>query len=95
MWTPLLYGAKLVIVPLRIAQSPKEFYNLLHSQQVTVLNQTPSALRQLLEFKKDAGERCGKLGLRLLLCGGDALPKETAVAALDWNIPLWNFYGLD
>ena len=33
------------------------------------------------------------MSLRLIICGGDALPGELASSILKWGIPLWNFYG--
>ena len=93
MWTPLLTGGKLVVVPTQVAQSPEDFNDLICEQQVTVLNQTPSAMRQLLEYRKEAGEGAGELSLRLVCCGGEALPREVAAEVLSWDIPLWNFYG--
>lgn len=42
MYGALLYGGKLVLVPEDIAKSPKEFLELLRSEKVTILNQTPT-----------------------------------------------------
>ncbi|MBC7931004.1 MAG: amino acid adenylation domain-containing protein, partial [Rubrivivax sp.] len=90
---PLLHGGRLVIVPLNVAQSPAEFYELLRDERVTVLNQTPSALRQLFKVRGAAEKSAGGLSLRLVVCGGEALPREVAAQALAWRIPVWNFYG--
>ena len=43
MFGALLYGGKLIIVPLMIARDPVKFLNLLEKEAVTVLNQVPSA----------------------------------------------------
>ena len=88
---PLLSGSRLVVVPLEVAQSPSDFYQLLAEEKVTILNQTPSAARQLLETTKNRS--CDDLNLRLLICGGEALPSTLAAELLGWNVPLWNFYG--
>ena len=93
IWGPLLYGARLVIVPRQVAQSPAEFYQLLLDEKVTVLNLTPSALRQLLLVRDGAGQTDDGLKVRLVICGGEALSGELAGRLLRWNIPSWNFYG--
>ena len=92
IWAPLLHGSRLVIVPHWMTQSPDAFYDLLRHEQVTVLNQTPSALRALLPITAQAATDDG-LRLRLIMCGGEAFPRELAAAALEWGIPVWNFYG--
>jgi amino acid adenylation domain-containing protein len=86
----LLSGGKLVIVPLRVAQSPDEFYQLLASEQVTVLGLTPSALRQLLPLQRNNGP---VLSLRLIVCGGEAFPADMLADLMEWNVPVWNFFG--
>ena len=70
LWGALLYGGRLVVVPYFVSRSPEGFYELLCTQQVTVLNQTPSAFLQLqeVEAKAAAGTE-----LRLLIFGGEAL----------------------
>ncbi|MEM7129528.1 MAG: amino acid adenylation domain-containing protein [Chloroflexota bacterium] len=47
LWGALLYGGRLVVVPYWISRSPDAFYDLLIREQVTVLNQTPSAFNSL------------------------------------------------
>ena len=55
LWGPLLYGGTLVVVDYFVARSPEEFPELLADEQVTVLNQTPSAFYQLIQA--DGGRR--------------------------------------
>jgi len=72
IWGALLYGGKLVVVPYWVSRSPEAFYQLLSKEQVTVLNQTPSAFRQLIQIEESASET-KNLNLRLVIFGGEAL----------------------
>lgn len=74
IWGALLYGGKLVVVPYDISRSPDEFLQLLLGEQVTVLNQTPSAFRQLLQIDEVfmLGTK-DRLALRYIIFGGEAL----------------------
>jgi len=91
IWGPLIYGCRLVVVPHWMTQSPEAFYNLLCKERVTILNQTPAAIRQLLQIgTRDVAK---KLALRLIICGGEAFPRKLAIQLLEWDVPIWNFYG--
>lgn len=72
IWGALLYGGKLVVVPYWISRSPKDFYQLLVEEEVTVLNQTPSAFRQLIQVCEQEEEN-KNLHLRYVIFGGEAL----------------------
>ena len=72
LWGSLLYGGRLVVVPYVVSRSPESFYELLRAEGVTVLNQTPSAFRQLMQVDRDA-EVEGGLALRSVVFGGEAL----------------------
>jgi amino acid adenylation domain-containing protein len=92
IWGCLCNGGRLVVVPGHVAQSPVAFYDLLRRERVTVLNQIPSALRNfLVSASADCDLRVSDV--RLIVCGGEAFPRELAAELLAWNIPLWNFYG--
>ena len=74
LWGALLYGGRLVIVPFFVSRSPADFYRLLEEQRVSVLNQTPSAFRQLLQVEQEAPGRGTSLpALRRVIFGGEAL----------------------
>jgi amino acid adenylation domain-containing protein len=69
----LTNGGKLVVVPYRTSRSPEDFLDLLRREQVTVLNQTPSAFRQLTRVAGLYDEDGAKLHLRYVVFGGEAL----------------------
>jgi amino acid adenylation domain-containing protein len=76
MWGALLYGGRLVIVPYFVSREPQAFYELLLEQGVTVLNQTPSAFRQLMAVDERSAHR-RELGLRVVIFGGEALDLQS------------------
>lgn len=95
IWGALLYGGRLVVVPKAVSRSPRDFYRLLCDEGVTILNQTPSAFRQLISAQGESG-RAHRL--RQVVFGGEAL--EPAIL-LPWYAreenaatQLVNMYGI-
>ena len=74
IWGALLYGGRLIVVPQLTTRSPRDFYELLAEEGVTVLNQTPSAFAQLMAFQK---ETTRAHNLRYIIFGGEALDAST------------------
>ncbi|MEW5926514.1 MAG: amino acid adenylation domain-containing protein [Gemmatimonadota bacterium] len=72
IWGALLHGGRLVVVPAATSRDPEAFRRLLAEERVTVLNQTPSAFRQLAAADERAGDGAG-LALRWVVFGGEAL----------------------
>jgi len=72
IWGALLYGGKLVVVPYLVTREPESFYELLCQENVTVLNQTPSAFRQLIQAEQSL-TKTNNLKLRWVIFGGEAL----------------------
>ncbi|MDC6169391.1 non-ribosomal peptide synthetase [Paucibacter sp. XJ19-41] len=92
----LCHGGRLVVVPYLQSRSPEEFLVLLREQGVTVLNQTPSAFRQLMQVP--ALYDGGATPLRAVIFGGEALEPQSLRRWLDHfgdEAPrLINMYGI-
>ncbi|MEU6915834.1 amino acid adenylation domain-containing protein [Streptomyces olindensis] len=75
IWGALSFGGRLVLVPSATARSPEAFHELLRTQHVTVLSQTPSAFRRLLAFDSLSPRRLS--ALRAVVLGGEKLEPAT------------------
>jgi len=93
----LLYGGRLVIVPHEISRSPEDFYGLLCREKITVLNQTPSAFKQLLQVACKPGQSL-QPSLRYVVFGGEALEVNSLRPWFehfgDCSPQLINMYGI-
>jgi amino acid adenylation domain-containing protein len=76
MWGALFYGGRIEVVPFWVSRSPDAFWALLLERGVTVLNQTPSAFRQLVNASA-AAAAAQKPALRHVIFGGEALELES------------------
>src|SRR6185369_13881550 len=101
LWGALLYGGRLVIVPYLVSREPEAFYQLLSKEGVTVLNQTPSAFRQLMQAEQSGARNraeSASLALRLVIFGGEALELQSLAPWFerhgDEQPLLVNMYGI-
>ena len=97
LWGCLLFGGRLVIVSPAVAASAQDFRRLLESECVTVLNQTPSAFKQLMEA--DQHSPAGNyLPLRLVLLSGESFSFATLKPWFDRNkhdaMEVFTMYGI-
>ena len=97
MWGALLYGGRLVVVPYMTSRTPEAFYELLLSEKVTMLTQTPSAFRQLMRAE-ERFERRKELSLREVIFAGEALELQSLKGWIerhgDEKPRLVNMYGI-
>ncbi|MBE9034041.1 non-ribosomal peptide synthetase [aff. Roholtiella sp. LEGE 12411] len=98
IWGALLYGGRLIVVPYEVSRSPQAFYELLAQQQVTVLNQTPSAFRQLIQVDESVAAAEKLKHLRYVIFGGEALELQSLQPWFerygDKSPQLVNMYGI-
>lgn len=98
LWGALLHGGRLVVVPYWVSRSPAAFHELLREQKVTVLNQTPSAFRQLIQADQQSGADPSQSTLRYVIFGGEALDLQSLRPWFDRHgdagPSLVNMYGI-
>lgn len=95
IWGALLDGGRLVVVPYWVSRRPEAFFELLCHEQVTILNQTPSAFRQLSQVAQSPMADC-RLPIRQVIFGGEALEVQSLEgwARQYGEVQLVNMYGI-
>ncbi|MDT8905201.1 amino acid adenylation domain-containing protein, partial [Pseudomonas prosekii] len=91
----LLFGARLTLVPDALRRDPQALLDFLESEQVSVLNQTPSAFHQLSAAALAAAHvRLERL--RYVIFGGESLElgKLDAFHRAFGHVALVNMYGI-
>jgi amino acid adenylation domain-containing protein len=93
MFGALASGARLVMTPREVAISSRDLLRRLAETGVTLLNQTPSALHQLIATEEE--ETPPRLALRRVLIGGEAVDARRLARWLDQpNLRLSVVYGI-
>jgi len=99
MYGALLYGGKLLVIPRETTRDTQAFLELVKRENVTILNQTPSAFYNFIEMEKNYSSKfTGKysLKLRTVIFGGEALNPSRLK---EWNekfpeVKLINMFGI-
>jgi amino acid adenylation domain-containing protein len=86
IWGALLHGGRLVVVPQEVSRSPRDLLDLLVREGVTVLNQTPTAFRGLVEMAGQGVPEMAALRLHTVVLAGEALDVESLR-------PWWRRFG--
>ncbi len=87
MFLPLISGAKVIIADKQDVKDGRRLANLLHEEDITVMQATPATWQMLL----DSGWE-GKSDLRIF-CGGEALKRDLANVLVNSAKEVWNLYG--
>ncbi|OQZ87759.1 non-ribosomal peptide synthetase, partial [Mycobacterium alsense] len=97
IWGALLFGGRVVVVPDAVVRSPEDLYGVLVDERVTMLSQTPSAFYALQAVDVLSPDGGGRLSLRAVVFGGEALEPQRLSGWLG-NHPqsprLINMYGI-
>ncbi|MGB8193271.1 MAG: amino acid adenylation domain-containing protein, partial [Chitinophagaceae bacterium] len=94
MYGALLFGGKLIMVPPDVSKDPARYLDLLISEGVTVLNQTPSSFYNIIRQELERIE--ASLKLRYVIFGGEAL-SPVKLKEFEQRYPateLINMYGI-
>ncbi|WP_394751328.1 amino acid adenylation domain-containing protein [Spongiimicrobium salis] len=94
MYGALLNGGKLIVIPKSLAMDTRAYIDVLIREKVTILNQTPSALQNLVQLENES-ENC-ELRLKYVFVGGEAVQP---ILFKDWklrypNVKLVILYGI-
>jgi amino acid adenylation domain-containing protein/FkbH-like protein/FkbM family methyltransferase len=95
MWVALAFGGQLIIPHFQVGENLLELFNLIHSANITVFNQTPLVIQQYLTYVKTLSAPPNNI-LRLLILGGDTLQPSTLHDWFDFfpRCNIYNMYGI-
>ena len=84
---PLLFGAKVVIVPDESVRNPEALVDLVRMEKPTIIQATPTMLQMVVETQNDVFENMQ------ILSGGEELHINLARELYSRSQSLWNLYG--
>ncbi|MYX09095.1 non-ribosomal peptide synthetase [Streptomyces sp. SID8375] len=97
LWGALLYGGRVVVVPSEVAKVPEDYHELVGTEGVTVLNQTPSAFAYFAAADARQSEQRATT-LRYVIFAGEALEpaslRQWIARHGDATPRLVNMYGI-
>ncbi|WP_373197082.1 non-ribosomal peptide synthetase, partial [Mycobacterium marinum] len=73
LWGALLHGAQAVVVAWDVVRSPRELWQLVVDERITVLSQTPSAFYELIRVQRELPATAESSALRMVVFAGEAL----------------------
>ena len=98
IWGALLYGSRVVMVPVEITRAPEQLLELVVKEHVNVFGLNPSAFYRFLDACQDHSELNEKLKLRYLSFGAEALDLTRLKPWIErhpvGNPPIINMYGI-
>ncbi len=96
MFSALLYGARLLLIPSHTRHSLIELFHCLEQNNITILNQTPSSFHALLDLWQEKPQALENL--RHIIFGGETLHCSDLKRWYDThdrhNVQLTNMYGI-
>lgn len=87
LYLPLISGSQLVIADGEAVKDGRLLFDLIRSENISIMQATPSSWRMILDSGWDM-----PLNLKVL-CGGEALSADLAHSLLTKCSSLWNMYG--
>jgi amino acid adenylation domain-containing protein len=87
IYLPLIVGARIVLTSRDVAADGNKLHETFKNTTPTVMQATPATWRLLLEAGWSGSTQL------TVLCGGEALPRDLALALLKRASSVWNMYG--
>jgi amino acid adenylation domain-containing protein/FkbH-like protein/FkbM family methyltransferase len=95
LWSVLCYGGTLIMPNRNQVKSPEEVFDLIQSEKITIINQTPTAFKQLSLYQETISNK-PLYSLRLVIFGGEQLILSDLkrFSQINPHIKFYNMYGI-